>query len=242
MSPKLVVLVAAPPADNGSGAAEGVRTFLHPLKFAQAFCSQQVSQRAMLLTNHNGSVEMTVDGACTLQTTTACRARPCVPLLLQALPFAQQVWAGRDKAPFFLKVRQRSQLDGAGAAGSQEQQQQAAANFFSELLQQNWRVELDAGLGGAAPETEALLVVASSEAVHQLLAAAAAAAEPVAGGAPAAGSVSVLQVAGTQAGDPLDWRSLGKQLVLSAVRPGSGQAGSNISTALEALAAATAAK
>lgn len=146
---------------------------------------------------------------------------------MQALPFAQQLWAGRDKAPYFLKVRTR---EGLGVAGSGAAGAAAAAGVWQELLQQNWRVELDAGLGSAAPPAEGLLVVASAEAAWQLLAAA------VPQGAPplsslAAGSVSALQVGGTQAGDPLDWQLLSKQLVLVGAAPA---AGTTIDAALQA--------
>ncbi|PRW59817.1 phospho-2-dehydro-3-deoxyheptonate aldolase [Chlorella sorokiniana] len=139
----------------------------------------------------------------------------------QTMAFARQLWAGRDKAPYFLKVRSRPALDacssGGGAASA------AAASVWAELLQQNWRVQLDAGLGSAAPESEALLLVCTPEAVQQLMAAA--------GAAPSGGSgssselaVSLLEVDGTQAGAPLDWQQLSKRLTLDGVAPSAGDA------------------
>lgn len=149
-----------------------------------------------------------------------CNGSPCrfssghppVPLLphpvhMQNRPFAEQLWRGRDRAPYFLKVRTRPALDAAssGAAG-------AATEVWAELLQQNWRVELDAGLGGSLQEREALLIVCSPQCAVQLLASAGA--EAAAGSAPAL--ISVLQVSGTQAGEAADWRLLDKQLVVMA--------------------------
>lgn len=145
------------------------------------------------------------------------------------------MWAGRDKPPYFLKVRQRAQLDDAAAAGH-EQQAAAAEGVWAELLQQNWRVELDAGLGAAAVERENLLIFAAPEAVAQLLRAA----QCGSGATPAVAQVFALDVEGTQAGDPLDWRSLGKQLVLAAVQPG--HSSGTIQTALDAATATAAAQ
>lgn len=110
----------------------------------------------------------------------------------------------------------------------------AAAEAWQEFLQQNWRVELDAGLGGAVPESEALLLVCAPAAVRQLLEAAGTPLSSAEG--PAPGSLCVLHAAGTQAGDPLDWQGLGKRLVLAAVSP----AGGTIASALEAAANAPA--
>lgn len=135
---------------------------------------------------------------------------------MQALPFAQQLWSGRDGAPYFLKVRIRQALDDAGTGAADAQA--AAADVWRELLQQNWKVELDAGLGGAAQEQEALLLVCSPAAVVELLAAAGVM-QPAAGDAPREGSVTVLHVEGTQAGDPLDWQKLDKRVALAAVVP-----------------------
>lgn len=124
-------------------------------------------------------------------------------------------------------MRARAGLD--GAAAGHRAAAAAAAGVWEELLQQNWRVELDAGLGTAGAQREALLLVAGPAAAQQLLAVAAGqgGAVPVAA-LPAAGSVSVLWVDGTQAGDPLDWRSLGKRLLLAGVEPGSAVAGDSI--------------
>ena len=112
---------------------------------------------------------------------------------LQALATAQALWAGRDGAPYFQRVRCRPALDVAAGADSAEPQQQAASStaavaaaseVLRELLGQNWRVELDAGLGGAlgGPDSEALLLVCAPQAVAQLLAAVADVAGPAGAG------------------------------------------------------------
>ncbi|EFN54420.1 hypothetical protein CHLNCDRAFT_135784 [Chlorella variabilis] len=137
----------------------------------------------------------------------------------QALPFAQQLWSGRDRAPYFLKVRTRAALDEAGGGEDAAAAAAAAAEaVWQELLQQNWRVELDAGLGAPLQEREVLLLVCSPRGVEQLLAAAGAPL-PAGSGPPPPGSVSALQAGGTQAGDPADWRQLGKRLLLAAADP-----------------------
>ena len=136
----------------------------------------------------------------------------------QTMDFAGRVWSGRDKAPYFLKVRSRTALDACGSGSADAAA--AAASVWQELLQQNWRVQLDAGLGSAAPESEALLLVCAPEAVRQLLAAAGAPSSS--GSSSSAGAVWVLQVDGTQAGDPLDWQQLSKRLLLDGVAPSGG--------------------
>ena len=143
------------------------------------------------------------------------------PTTTQTMEFARQLWAGRDKAPYFLKVRSRSALDACGSSGGDAAA--AAASVWAELLQQNWRVQLDAGLGSAAPESEALLLVCTPQAVQQLLLAADAAPSSDSS-ISAAGAVSLLEVAGTQAGEPLDWQLLSKRLALNGVAPSSGDA------------------
>ena len=101
------------------------------------------------------------------------------------------------------------------------------AEAWAELLQQNWRVELDYGLGAQAPEAEGVLVVAAPAAVQRLLMAAAAADSAEAGGAavvlPPAGSLAVVTVAGTQAGDPTDWRQLRKRVLVAGRVPAAGR-------------------
>lgn len=139
----------------------------------------------------------------------------------ETMEFARQLWAGRDEAPYFLKVRSRPALDACASGGGDAAA--AAASVWAELLQQNWRVQLDAGLGSAAPESEALLLVCTPQAVLQLLAAAGAAPSSDSSSS-AAGAVSLLEVAGTQAGEPLDWQLLSKRLVLNGVAPSSGDA------------------
>ena len=138
-------------------------------------------------------------------------------------------------------MRCRPALDVAAGADSAEPQQQAASStaavaaaseVLRELLGQNWRVELDAGLGGAlgGPDSEALLLVCAPQAVAQLLAAVADVAGPAGAGQEPlpSGAVWVVSVAGTQEGDDAaarDWRQLDKQLALAAVQPGGSDGG-----------------
>ena len=136
------------------------------------------------------------------------------------MEFARQLWSGRDKAPYFLKVRSRPALDACSSSGGDAAA--AAASLWTELLQQNWRVQLDAGLGSAAPDSEALLLVGSPDAVRQLLAAAGVPASSDSSSSAAGGAVFLLDVGGTQAGEPLDWQRLSKRLVLDAVVPSGG--------------------
>lgn len=78
----------------------------------------------------------------------------------QALPTAHALWQGRSVPPHFFKLRTRDALE------------DDVDCFLLELLQQNWKVELDYGLGGATEAHEALLVVASVPAAHRFLEAA----------------------------------------------------------------------
>lgn len=135
------------------------------------------------------------------------------------MEFARQLWSGRDKVPYFLKVRSRPALDTCSSSSGDAAA--AAASLWTELLQQNWRVQLDAGLGSDAPDSEALLLVCSPDAARQLLAAAGVPASSDSSSS-AAGAVFLLDVGGTQAGEPLDWQRLSKRLVLDAVVPSSG--------------------
>jgi hypothetical protein len=132
----------------------------------------------------------------------------------QGRGFAEQLWSGRDGPPYFHKVRRRPALD-AAAAGEAA----AARAFLEEALQQNWRAELDYGLGGKVPEAEALLVVCSPAAAAQLLRAAL-------GGEhapPPPGSVAAVGVGGTEAGAAADWASLPRTLVLGGWAPAAGE-------------------
>lgn len=79
---------------------------------------------------------------------------------LQTLPTAEAIWQGRAVAPHFFKLRMRDTLDDDVAA------------FLFELLRQNWKVELDYGLGGGTDARESLLVVASAPVTQQLVSAA----------------------------------------------------------------------
>lgn len=78
----------------------------------------------------------------------------------RVLPAAQAVWQGRSVPPHFFKLRTRDTLDDGSRIGA----------FVLELLQQNWKTELDYGLGGVTQASESLLVV--TPAAPQLLAAA----------------------------------------------------------------------
>lgn len=81
------------------------------------------------------------------------------------LPTAQALWQGRCVAPHFFKLRTRDTLEEEGSD---------VEAFLLELLSQNWKVELDYGLGNQGGEChEALLVVAPLCTAQQLLTAAA---------------------------------------------------------------------
>ena len=126
--------------------------------------------------------------------------------------WAAQLWAGRDAAPFFVRVRARGGLDDAAASPA------AAAAVWEELLQQNWRVELDYGLGADVPNSEALLLVAEPGAVRQLLAAACGSGAAPADGA--LGSVSLLRVGPADAGATGGWAALQKEVCWASRLPG----------------------
>lgn len=129
--------------------------------------------------------------------------------------WAAQLWAGRDAAPFFISVRARQGLDDAAASPA------AAAAVWAELLQQNWRVELDYGLGTEVPNSEALLLVAEPGAVRQLLVAACGS-----GAAPvevAPGSASLLLVGPAEAGATGGWEALEKDICWASWVPGPGE-------------------
>ncbi len=111
--------------------------------------------------------------------------------------FAGAVWAGRDAPPLFRRMRRRPTLDDGACAGK----------FLAEILQQNWRLELDAGLGVAEPAAEHLLIVCSPAVAAAVAAVAAPGGELVRDMA-----VAVVEVGGTQAGDPADWERLPKRL------------------------------
>lgn len=230
MREKCVLLVAAPhaaAAGGGGGQVDALRACLQPLAINHAFSSQQVGAAAVGGVHAGVSSDgIRVGEVCaTLRPRRfhssagpphrCCWSSPAA----QALPFAQQLWSGRDRAPYFLKVRTRAALDEAGGGEDAAAAAAAAAEaVWQELLQQNWRVELDAGLGAPLQEREVLLLVCSPRGVEQLLAAAGAPL-PAGSGPPPPGSVSALQAGGTQAGDPADWRQLGKRLLLAAADP-----------------------
>jgi hypothetical protein len=105
--------------------------------------------------------------------------------------FARALWAGRGGPPYFLKVKAREALGAAGGADA----------FFAEVLQQNWAVLLDAGLGQETRACEWLLVVCAPAAAAALLERSC----PGAGAGVAPGAVAVLAVSGTEAGAPAGW-------------------------------------
>ena len=131
---------------------------------------------------------------------------------MQELDYATELWAGRDKPPLFLKMRRRVTLD----IDSTDR----ISQFLEEALQQNWRLDLDAGLGLEEPPAENLLVVCSGDVAESLLKAC--------GGHSGSHSnsltnenstlgafpkVVVISVEGTKAGDPADWKTLSKKIV-----------------------------
>jgi hypothetical protein len=123
------------------------------------------------------------------------------------IEYATNLWAGRDKPPMFLKMRRRVTLDAIDRV----------PQFLEEALQQNWRLDLDAGLGLEEPPAENLLVVCSGHVAESLLQAC--------GGGSGDGSslekfsssqvqskIAVVMVEGTKAGDPADWTALSKKV------------------------------
>jgi hypothetical protein len=110
---------------------------------------------------------------------------------------ATELWAGRDGAPYFLKVKRRRSLDDG-----------AAAELLTELLEQNWRVALDYGLGVEVPTIETLLIVCDDAAASRVVVACVNEEQDVQRGA-----ITVVSVAGKSAStDPTSWQALGKTL------------------------------
>ncbi len=79
------------------------------------------------------------------------------PFSVQVLPTAEAIWEGRSVPPHFFKLRTRDSI------------QANPAVFLDELLRQNWKVELDYGLGGSLEGQEAVLVVSTEEAVDNVV-------------------------------------------------------------------------
>lgn len=97
-------------------------------------------------------------------------------------------------------------------------------DFLSEILQQNWRVELDAGLGVKEPEVESIMVVCSAAAAEKLLLECCGIkGGGGVGGEVSPGSVSIINVAGTAAGDPAEWKLLNKQSIVVGKVPSAGE-------------------
>ncbi|KAG7670017.1 hypothetical protein Ndes2526B_g06392 [Nannochloris sp. 'desiccata'] len=130
----------------------------------------------------------------------------------ELIDYATKIWAGRDKPPLFLKMRRRVTLDAVDRV----------PQFLEEALQQNWRLDLDAGLGLKEPPAENILVVCSGQLADSLLRAC--------GGARSRGSrleensgpsmlpkVAVMTVEGTKAGDLASWTALSKKIVHGAI-------------------------
>lgn len=131
---------------------------------------------------------------------------------MQGIDYATKIWAGRDKPPLFLKMRRRVTLD----IDSTDR----ISQFLEEALQQNWRLDLDAGLGLEEPPAENLLVVCSGEVAESVLKACGGDSgnhsnsltneNSVLGASP---KVVVISVEGTKAGDPAEWKTLTKKIV-----------------------------
>jgi hypothetical protein len=121
----------------------------------------------------------------------------------EEIDYATKIWAGRDKPPLFLKMRRRATLDIT----------ERVSQFLEEALQQNWRLDLDAGLGLEEPPAEKVMVVCSQKVADSLL-------EACGGGsnsslaetASSLPKVAVVTVEGTKAGDPADWKALSKRI------------------------------
>jgi hypothetical protein len=122
----------------------------------------------------------------------------------EEIEYATKLWAGRDKPPMFLKMRRRMTLDAADRV----------PQFLEEALQQNWRLDLDAGLGLEEPPAENLLVICSSQ-EHKIassLLQACGWSSDTSSQTPL-NKIAIITVEGTKAGDPVDWKALSKTVI-----------------------------
>ena len=78
--------------------------------------------------------------------------------------------------------------------------------FLSEVLQQNWRLDLDAGLGIEEPVAENILIVCSREVANKLF-------KVFNGDSSNEFLIAVLKVEGTQAGDSSQYTELKKKVI-----------------------------
>lgn len=90
--------------------------------------------------------------------------------------------------------------------------------FLSEVLQQNWRLDLDAGLGIIEPPAENILLICSDAVGKSLVEAFGGE-----GDGQLAPLLAVLAVEDTQAGDPSEWIRLKKKVVSLSKKPQSGE-------------------
>jgi len=76
---------------------------------------------------------------------------------------------GANRAPYFKKMRTREVLDTLDGARTPQDVASATEALMSEMLGQNWRVELDYGLGSELAPREEVLLVCSRGAAGALL-------------------------------------------------------------------------
>ncbi len=87
--------------------------------------------------------------------------------------------------------------------------------FIQEVLSQNWRLELDYGLGlGTEAVTEVVLLICSAAAAGEVLRACVGAGTDVQGIQPCTCSVLRVEGSGAEEGAGLDWTGLRKHVVL----------------------------
>jgi len=126
----------------------------------------------------------------------------------EEIDYATKIWAGRDKPPLFLKLRRRATLDTTDRV----------SQFLEEALEQNWRLDLDAGLGVEEPPAENLLIVCSAQLADSLLQAcgrvgsSSSLIEEISDSS-VLPKIAVVTVEGTKAGDPANWKALSKKIV-----------------------------
>lgn len=82
--------------------------------------------------------------------------------------FATAVWSAKAGPPLFLKMRQRQFL-GCPKGHDSCIIGTSIQEFLTECLERNWRLDLDAGLGGKEPEAEPILIVCKREVAEALL-------------------------------------------------------------------------
>lgn len=76
--------------------------------------------------------------------------------------FAERVWKGFDGPPLFRKIRYRSEIDESASA-------EDVGSFLEQVLQQNWSLDLDAGLAKKSIKAEIILLICKKVMTKQLI-------------------------------------------------------------------------